>query len=856
MYKKLSVKDFYKGGLEQFRDYYESDECQDFLDYVESRMRLEILQVVRGYGLKGEVFFELRKKRAISAFDKIATEIEANMDKFSNEHVHIHDIIMDVIGCRLICNDAEVVEKIVASILTIENIEISREGIEFYDAPFRRYIGSEDRFPGLNRIITNHIRETMDTESSSSDIGYAKRQSKESNYESLHFYANFSSPFDHYHHLPTTLDDIPIEPSQERRDKTEWAHIKQVWGRLSPESRLLTTKFPVEFQVRTITEHLWASEEHKYVYSKIKQKTLNTSKEEFGVLKNSFVALKYAFHHVDNLRSMVKGIAIKPAKSKVVYAGTSKDLHVDRLPYFSNQKSLVVKLMQLIGNDFEEARGSISLSESKRAEKLSKICDDLLKAHNLLLVENDTETLLPTVDFSIEPWGRTRVFLLLLAYILLFSSVGERKESNKLSREANELLLLLEKLNLQGIPDLNLSLKYKSNTVQLSSTLYSYIRAHDQFAVRRMEVAGDRDSSSIFYDPLVGVRLASSLFMLEEFIGAHNALESVLALPHRAGLESWKDLKLASDFSLMEIHLRNLQYIWFEYFDDYGELLNRFHLIEKEVTKIFDIDVHGFDLDAYRAYSFYQVIYTYIRTKQATLPKNFLVHKNISKAYLKRHRDEVFKDLESYKSAKIEILMAGVGMNSKNYSDDSYSECLIQYREVSKGFSAYPGKAVNVLNQMINEIDNKRQSSARMHSDFYGFISYSWSDRDLAKSVAEELGKIGLKVRYDKDIGYGESVTTQIEKMMQEASWALILLTENYLTGGNWIKPERAALLGRNRNQDILLLVGNEGVTQESILKNVSLLADLNSIPLSGTSIKTFAKKVSKAVKEYESQVG
>ena len=72
---KFTARQFYEMSDEQFRELYESDAHRRLLDFLETRIRLEIIAIIRRFKLKGEVLFEVRQKSTASAYAKLQEEL-------------------------------------------------------------------------------------------------------------------------------------------------------------------------------------------------------------------------------------------------------------------------------------------------------------------------------------------------------------------------------------------------------------------------------------------------------------------------------------------------------------------------------------------------------------------------------------------------------------------------------------------------------------------------------------------------------------------------------------------------------------------------------------------------------------
>ncbi len=77
------------------------------------------------------------------------------------------------------------------------------------------------------------------------------------------------------------------------------------------------------------------------------------------------------------------------------------------------------------------------------------------------------------------------------------------------------------------------------------------------------------------------------------------------------------------------------------------------------------------------------------------------------------------------------------------------------------------------------------------------FISYAHADIDAAKSIASELGQVGLKVWFDAlSLQPGQNWVAEIERGLTEAGYLLALLSSTSITS-EWVRHEWTSMLTR-----------------------------------------------------------
>lgn len=854
------AKELYDISFDEFKKAYESTAYQEFMDYVECRMRMEIISIIRYFDLKGDVFFELRKKSALSAYNKIQKEMAAHIVEFGDRRLSFHDIIQDIVGCRIICTDESVVESVVRLILQVENIEIKEDGIELYDAHFRAYTDTEPRRASLGQIFSG-IGNDYTASGDNREASPMRRLSKKSLYESLHFYVHFSSPFDQFQLSPANSRLMSAtDESTRRRDIAEWEYVGQLWTRLGEDYRVLSREFPVEFQIRTTTEHMWASEEHRFVYSQLKQGLTTISSEDLEVLRSAFVGLKYAYLHIDQLRSMVRRIAFKSTNVEAVYTGRSKDLNDLRFFYFGNRREEIAKLFGEADSLFTAIIRRSPEAASSLVERLTPLLDRLVKLHERLQDVEGASTkqaegaakLFPEETFSAVRWGRNRVFLLFIAYVMLFSGVGA------LDKKLRWYLDKLEVSKVIGLQSLGLAEQRSDGGVFLASRIYERVRAFDEFALIWLTEVADgpegaasneaTHNANLFRDPLVGVRHASSLFLQEQFAGARQSLDRVFRLSPDGTAGSWNNLPLAVDFSQAELQMRYTQYIWFEYFQDIGELLDKFQILENGFNAIFSLPSDGYNYSIYRAYSWYYAVFSYLQTRRPFLPDSFLNYQERCLAYLRTHYEEAHNGGDTSAGNKIEVLLSLIPLSGTQGIYGTQTERLDRFRRVLKGYRSYPARALRIIDMMATEIANT--SKMRAISSSYTFISYVHEDRPLVEEVAQELVRAGIPTRYDQEFRAGSSLLSSVENILDGAYAAIIVVSKAYLAAEGWAKEERAYLMEQRRKSKIKLYIVLSGIAKKELLTKAPLLADILWIDLGEDKPAAIARLISDILKD------
>jgi ppGpp synthetase/RelA/SpoT-type nucleotidyltranferase len=302
----------------EFTAKYDSIENVNFLNYIESRIRFQLIKLINSLNKKGDIFIEVRKKTSLSAFNKIIKELKKHN---GTSPLYLSDIVKDLIGCRIICVDEASLLQSFHVILRSEYLQIQDDGFEIYSAPFRRHENKSSRYQRLSAKLNINI-----------DMSPPRDEEKKTNYESLHMYLSFNGT-KNYDEYGYSADDDTLN-GRSFRYKSETDNIDRLYNSLSEQYKQLALRFPIECQMRTMLEHLWALEEHKYVYQLAKSGLLKQNDSKIDLIKGAFTALKYHYSAIDDVRDIIRNAAETNKDESVFYVGVSKDINPLRQKYF------------------------------------------------------------------------------------------------------------------------------------------------------------------------------------------------------------------------------------------------------------------------------------------------------------------------------------------------------------------------------------------------------------------------------------------------------------------------------------------------------------------------------------------
>jgi tetratricopeptide (TPR) repeat protein len=87
------------------------------------------------------------------------------------------------------------------------------------------------------------------------------------------------------------------------------------------------------------------------------------------------------------------------------------------------------------------------------------------------------------------------------------------------------------------------------------------------------------------------------------------------------------------------------------------------------------------------------------------------------------------------------------------------------------------------------------------------FLSYSWSDMNIADQIEEDLSRLQLNLRRDvRDLAYKNSISDFMESI-RESDFAILLISDSYLRSKNCLKEVLHLLKDRNYEDKILPVI-------------------------------------------------
>lgn len=809
---RLTAAQYYELSDSDFRKIYESEIFRNILDFLETRIRLELIGIIRRFGLKGDVLFEIRQKTSASAYSKLQKQIIKKQSDFGDSEIYIFDAVKDLIGVRLICMSGEVQKNIFNHILHVESLEVQAEGLEYYSAPFREYTLSKDIHDDLSSIISK-------LNSSSSPNRKIEKKSKTSNYESLHFYVKFASKVDNFLLHGLAAGGTGISESERIRDSAESEYLLKLYEeKFGDFEKNILGIFPIEFQVRTITDHLWAQEEHRFVYKDVSAGPFSAeARDRIDVLKGAFTGLKFAYYNVDRLRTLIRNVNKEKDIPPPSYTGRSKDINSIRFRFFSPSEENVEARFRHVEKIFQEHGQDLAAD---------LVVSEILNLYDLINQSEEIQEAKSRKPFDTKLWGKERLFYLFLAYVALFSKTKSLPKSVAVSLDKK-----LDLVDFVGEAAFMTSVDDTQGCVKLASKIYERVETFDHIA-RRLVLSKEKERTAndrIFWDPLVGIRLASSFFLQNEFSGARRALMDVFKLGETNDYDyvSWHAHPLSKDFHISEILMRFSQYIFFRSFGNEDRLLNSFQELVPVFNAMFDNDETQYRSETYRSYSWYYALLNFLYTQDTLLPVELEVHKLRCRTYLKDHLSAA-QTSPAFKKPEVQLMLVYLPIHTADH-DDREHEVVNNHARFKQDIvehRSYPQVAVTYMVRMADML-RQRALDKIGRDPKTTFLSYSRKDKELAESVVLHLRKLDINIVYDEDFDRGgEGVYSQVEKAMADSTSAILLVTDGYLKS-SWATEERSFLMDKRRRKELRIYVLVDGVTDEELRSKAPLLSTL-----------------------------
>lgn len=817
-------------GDQKFYELYANEGFQKELDYLETRMRLEILEIVRRFRLKGDVMFEIRRKSAASAYEKIVDVLRFSSAEFEGRKVHVNEILKDIIGARVICLHEGIQGHVFEYILQVESLTIDYDSIEYYSAAFREFTLAKDN----HNYLSERARRAQDSLEANWGVD---RKAKSSEYESLHFDVSFGSSIDAQ--LVRKLAAGGESPSNRRPgDIAEGRHMLELYESFNEEQKQALKSFPIEVQVRTITDHLWALEEHKYLY---KNPNLSTdtgdNRKRMQVLKSTFTGLKYAYYNVDRLRTLARTASERSGDGRTVYDGLTKDINLARFAFFEDHVEEIYQEFKDAEQAFRGAQGQFMTGETDGV----RVIDRMAKLYDRVVNYEGADPQIAGTYFNYEAWGRKRLFYLVFAYMAL--SAEDKRITDQVAAELKELVDLVD---LVGDTAFRTSVQGSDGSLKLAAKLYERLYIFDRTAedITRDMPELSNEKKGVFVDPLVSIRLASSFFLQNEFSGACGEIRKMLELGQDADdqILGWSRLPLAEGFKVADIVMRYSQYVFFESYEQEDLLLEGFLTLSEIFDGLFRLESVEFQPDLYRAYSWYYAVLQYQFTQPALVPQSLSRFKDQCREYLIKFHDDALADpIQERPEVRLSEIYLSIHLSNSDDVRQTIGDAAAAFQTCLDQLTAYPTNAKEHLRTMGFKLEVRaREKSGRRSGIVY--VSYSARDDWLRNSVAQGLERNGLEVKYEssfeKGKGFVEGLTEKVRATLLTTNSAVLVVTPSYLDASD-VARERAFLMDKRRRAELRLFVLLIDVSAQQLAEHLPLLAHRRGVSLHQTTEET-----------------
>jgi hypothetical protein len=391
----------------------------------------------------------------------------------------LYDILRDIVGFRLICIDDSARAVMWRRIARSDSLRI-RSGSEAYRSRGSR---SRDAHHELVESVGRQI----------------PLKQKDSGYESDHFELSFDGVPDKYEQSRYTHGRVFA---------ARVAQINDLREKISDVAAHHIRTFPIELQLRTFTEHIWAYEEHGKRYAPGKAGFQMSRPSDERRLNTSFIKLADALKKVERVKGTIDELYAKQVTRTLRFAGKSYEIG-GRGFYFNDPTfDRYFQRIDKINNEVWIVASRTSGPPQKTLEILRNIidvCADVESGTNECLLDTGYAELT-------EPyWGRQRVILLMIGFLLLFADEADRLE---LLSCLTEEKALIDIIGTSG---------FDEGGRVATGRLYEYVKGRDKLMLKRENL----QQRHLFEDPLVYSRVASCAYREQDFHGAAQHLSEL-----------------------------------------------------------------------------------------------------------------------------------------------------------------------------------------------------------------------------------------------------------------------------------------------------------------------------------------
>lgn len=678
-----------------------ASEFQTLIRYVESRFRSEIINFVRKLSSKGDIFFALRIKSEVSTFNKIRSLDQVFRRRLDGQPVtadtglYMFDLVPDLIGARIICIDEELRHLLLFDLVTSLRIQVEHHEIKNYKA------------------IPLHFNSPVESQASDDPSLDVRPSVKESHYESIHLFANLG-PAETRGMPPTeTPSDSDLVSSDLSGDslydkyseRFEHTLLYNVPARLHP----MIPSIPVEIQLRTFSEHIWAHDEHKFFYSPRKFKKFVAVPPALLIeLREYFSILKFTLLQGDQIRRHIR-VWNRDKGIEATWLEQSFELK-SRVSFFKTDAAVrFADRLRAADEHIDQRIRESKFTEANYLELVSETLQQIWVAADHYK-KRTGEDLLELYPDDYERWGRQRAVLLSIGYLLLFGpdvSISDR---------------LLDDLKNSNLMNLFPAIKYggsaetladggRFTTSLLARRIYEYVYSNDQFALQKFpdnETADDETDAKFFFDPLVYSRLATARYKGIDFAGAFQITYELLVSHPRITLLDWEKTKLRSQ-PKAEFVGRMVEYIFFHaYSKNYTSLLDNLRVLERVARMV---KAAPQPADYVKSYCWFIIMYDLFLLNETALPTEFEQHAKDFESYVYENIVKITAELDFAKKPYF-LIAAAICYERRGRVDDCRASLEAAGRLLAAGIP-HPQLVVEIYQDIIKNILAALDNSGR-----------------------------------------------------------------------------------------------------------------------------------------------
>jgi TIR domain len=450
-------------------------------------------------------------------------------------------------------------------------------------------------------------------------------------------------------------------------------------------------------------------------------------------------------------------------------------------------------------------------------------------------------------DTNVVKWGQERLALLQTAYIFLTKKGAMLNELDCDFIEKSKLVDIIGTSSYTMARSMN---AVESNPyVVLAERIYQHILSRDIEICNSIDFK-ESDDTVLFADPLVFSRLASSMFMQDDYSRAKTVIDSMLRMRYWPYIQN-KINSGAYDASLMEIHMRHSQYIWFMNYGQSDRMLDGLKPFFSSVEAMFFQRASiEYDEKSYRADLWYILCLNYLKCFDVILPSDFIQHET---AVIKKLEDCGDFRSNHRLATKPEIVGGYLSLFNLNYRDEY--ESIEQSISIIREQSSYPVRTRRILEEMIKLILSRHENIIESNV-IKMFISYNHDNRLLVEKILHYAKISRFRLVTDKDFIAGDSIVKGMQEAILQANVCCVIITREYMNSSGWLEKERDAILSRHASGHSRIVIFYQGVAIGEIKEafpffSTLLMVNLNEGNLDYQILNSFRN----VMEQFETQV-